>query len=270
LAAEIAGQIDGDAHAALKPGDETTPAFTAIRDRLDAFRTANPEIAYIYTMRKAGSATEYVVDADYGSDDSAPAIGIEYIPQDSDTAFLDGFTRPSAAIYITVSGYAPIKGATGGDVTGVVCLDTESLVTPERVKALATEAAALIDGDAIATLKPGDEKTPAFTAIRDRLAAFRDANPGVIYVYTMRNVNGTVEYVVDADYGSVDTPGIGEVCNDTGAAMLAGFKEASAESAFVTEQWGNETATTLSGYAPVKDSTGAVVGLVGVDMGRLW
>jgi|GEM_PF-565642 len=270
LAAEIAGQIDGDAHAALKPGDETTPAFTAIRDRLDAFRTANPEIAYIYTMRKAGSATEYVVDADYGSDDSAPAIGIEYIPQDSDTAFLDGFTRPSAAIYITVSGYAPIKGATGGDVTGVVCLDTESLVTPERVKALATEAAALIDGDAIATLKPGDEKTPAFTAIRDRLDAFRDANPGVIYVYTMRNVNGTVEYVVDADYGSVDTPGIGEVCNDTGAAMLAGFKEASAESAFVTEQWGNETATTLSGYAPVKDSTGAVVGLVGVDMGRLW
>ena len=127
--------------------------------------------------------------------------------------------------------------------------------------------AALIDGDAIATLKPGDKKTPAFTAIRDRLAAFRDANPGVIYVYTMRNVNGTVEYVVDADYGSVDTPGIGEVCNDTGAAMLAGFKEASAESAFVTEQWGNETATVLSGYAPIRDAVGAVVGLVGVDMG---
>ena len=147
---------------------------------------------------------------------------------------------------------------------------TEGWQIQEDLEALAAEIAGQIDGDAHAALKPGDETTPAFTAIRDRLAAFRDANPGVIYVYTMRNVNGTVEYVVDADYGSVDTPGIGEVCNDTGAAMLAGFKEASAESAFVTEQWGNETATTLSGYAPVKDSTGAVVGLVGVDMGRLW
>jgi len=32
-------------------------------------------------------------------------------------------------------------------------------------------------------LRPGDEVTPAYTAIRDRLDAFRDANAGVIYVY---------------------------------------------------------------------------------------
>jgi hypothetical protein len=271
LAAEIAGQIDGDAHAALKPGDESTPAFIAIRDRLDAFRTANPEIAYIYTMRKAGSAAEYVVDADYGSDDSAPAIGIEYIPQDSDTAFLDGFTKPSAAIYITVSGYAPIKGATG-TVVGLAGVDTEYMITQEMAKSLAVETAARIDGDTMAALLPGDEETSGYIAIRDQLRAVRDTNPGVVYIYTMRKTENATEYVVDADYGSGDGATIGEVYVPTeeDAPFLAGFAEPSAEPGFYVGEWGNETAALITGYAPVKDSTGAVVGLVGVDMGRLW
>jgi len=277
LAVEIAAQIDGDAFAALKPGDETTPEFIAIRDQLAAFRDVNPGVIYVYTMRQAGNATEYIVDADYGTGDGV-AIGYTYQPTEYDTAFLAGFEEPSAepyyigewgeAIYMATSGYAPIKGADGA-VVGLVGVDVGSVITADMLKALATDAAAQIDGDALAALKPGDETTPEFTAIRDRLATFRDENPGVLYVYTMRKVNDTVEYVVDADYTPGDTPAIGSIYQPTedDSGLLAGFVGPSAESELSTEEWDNTTATIISGYAPVKDSAGTIVGIVGVDMG---
>ena len=268
LAVEVAGTIDGDAHAALKPGDEKTPAFIAIRDRLAAFRTSNPEIAYIYTVRMVGNDTEYVVDADYGSDNGVAIGGGDYTPTDLDAVYLAGLTEPAAEIYSLIVGYAPVKNSAGAGV-GLVCINAGNPITPERASALAANAATRIDGDALAALRPGDENAPAFTAIHDQLRAFKAETPGVVYVYTMRKAGESVEYVVDADYGNGNTPGIGEVCNDTSTMMLAGFTEPSAESKFYVEQWGNETATALSGYAPVRDSTGAVVGLVGVDLGIL-
>jgi hypothetical protein len=50
-------------------------------------------------------------------------------------------------------------------------------------------------------------------------------------------------------------------------AFLAGFEGPTAEPGFYFDEWGNETTTLLSGYAPVRDASGAVVGLVGVDVG---
>ncbi|WP_054847206.1 hypothetical protein [Methanoculleus chikugoensis] len=270
LAAEIAGQIDGDAMAALKPGDENTSAYIAIRDRFEAFRAENPEIAYIYTMRKAGNATEYVVDADYGSDDGGVAIGEGYTLTALDTVLLAGFEEPTAEIYSIIYAYAPITNASGSSA-GMAGIQAGSPVTEERLKALAAEIAGEIDGAAMAMLRPGDENTTAYISIRDRLDAFRDANPpGVIYVYTMRKTDNATEYVVDADYGDGYAPAIGDtyVPTEEDVAFLAGFTEPSAEPGFYVDEWGgNETATLLSGYAPVRDATGAVVGLVGVDVG---
>ncbi|MDK2916188.1 MAG: 6-phosphogluconolactonase [Euryarchaeota archaeon] len=277
LATEIAGKIDGDTLAALKPGDETTAEFIAIRDQLVAFRDENPGVIYIYTMRKVGNATEYIVDADYGTGDGVE-IGYTYLPTEEDTAFLAGFERPSAepyyigewgdVVYMATSGYAPIKDASGA-VVGVVCVDIGSVITEDMLKDLAVEIAGKIDGDALAALKPGDETTSEFIAIRDRLAAFRDEKPGVLYVYTMRKVGDTIEYIVDADYTPGDEPAIGTIYQPTDAdsRLLAGFVGPSAESELSTEEWDNATAFIISGYAPVKDSTGAIVGLVGVDMG---
>jgi hypothetical protein len=267
LAAEIAGKIDGDTLATFQPGDESTAGFVAIGDQLDAFRDENPEILYIYTMRTTENATEYVVDADYGSS-YAVAIGDDYTPVKSDTAFFAGFIEPSAAMYTTISGCAPVRNASGAGV-GVVCVETESMISQEGVKTLAADIAARIDGDALAALQPGDENRSAFIAIHDQLGAFRASTPGVVYIYTTRKVGDTVEYVVDADYGTGDAPGIGGLCNNTDPEMVAGFTEPAAESEFSIEPWGNDTSIILSGYAPVKDSTGAIVGVVGVDMGRL-
>ncbi|MCK9278253.1 MAG: hypothetical protein M0P22_09220 [Methanoculleus sp.] len=278
LAADIAGRIDGDALATLQLGDENTTAFAALRDQLNAIRAVNSEILYIYIMRKAGDAVEYVVDADYGGDGAE--IGYAYHPTDADAAFLAGFTEPSAesgfyvgewngTVYTAISGYAPIKDSTGA-VVGQLDVDVGSVVTEETLKNLAAEAAARIDGDVLAALEPGDEETPAFIAVRDQLDAFRDTNPGVLYAYTMRKVGNTTEYIVDADYGSsIYAAAIGDIYVPTEEEppYLTGFVEPSAKFEIYTAQWGNITATIISGYAPVKDSTGAVVGLVGVDMG---
>lgn len=121
LVAEIAGQIDGDAFAALKPGDENTTAFITIRDQLEAFRTANPEISYIYTMRKVDDTVEYVVDADYGSEDGV-AIGNGYALTDLDAGLLAGYEGPTAEIYSIIYAYAPIMNASGSSV-GIVGVD---------------------------------------------------------------------------------------------------------------------------------------------------
>ena len=46
--------------------------------------------------------------------------------------------------------------------------------------------------------------------------------------------------------------------------MLRGFTEPAVDDDFYTDKWG----TFLSAYAPIRDSSGTVVGLLGVDMKR--
>jgi len=132
-----------------------------------------------------------------------------------------------------------------------------------ELRTIATVIASDIDGDSQAQLVPGDETTPAFTALRDRLNAIRQANPSLRYIYTMRQNGSAVEFVVDADYGiEPDGARIGQVYPNFTPQLVAGFSQPSAGSDFITDAWG----TTLSGYAPIRDSTGQPVGLVAVDM----
>ena len=135
--------------------------------------------------------------------------------------------------------------------------------TREQLRSLAAVVATQVDGDTLKSLEPGDETTPAFLAIRDQLYAMEKANPDIEYIYTMRLVNGSVQFVVDADYGmKPDAARIGTPYYVPSAEMLQGFSGNTAEREFTTDQWG----TTLSGYAPVRNSNGAVVAIAGVDM----
>ncbi|WP_298667615.1 hypothetical protein [uncultured Methanofollis sp.] len=256
LAVDIAARIDGDAMAALQPGDENTTAFIALRDQLNAVRASNPNVVYIGTMRKTANATEYVVDANYGSSSYAAAIGEVYVPTENDTVFLAGFVEPSAETYTSTSGYAPVKNSSG-TVVGLVGIDTWSTVAPADMKALAADTAARIDGDAMAALQPGDENTTAFIAIRDQLNAVRASNNNITYAYTMRKAGDAVEYVVDAEYGSSKyAAAIGDQYTMSAAdtVILTGFVKPCAG-----------TYTDTVAYAPIKNSSGAFVGLVGVD-----
>ena len=134
----------------------------------------------------------------------------------------------------------------------------------EKLVAVAGTTASQIDGDTFARIRPGDENTDAFLKIREQLRSVKAATPDIHYIYTMRKEGDVIVYVVDADYG-IDgefTPRIGEPYPEAEAEMHAGFTAPIADREFTTDEWG----TVLSGFAPVRDSTGTVVGIVGVDM----
>ena len=61
VASVTATQINGDAMAALKPGDENTTAYQAINAQLNKVRDSNSDIKYIYLMREDSSGVQFVV-----------------------------------------------------------------------------------------------------------------------------------------------------------------------------------------------------------------
>ena len=83
-----------------------------------------------------------------------------------------------------------------------------------------------------------------------------------MYTYMAKD-DKSVRFVVDAEYGiSPDAAEPGEVYEDITPQMLQGLIEPAAEDDYSTDKWG----TFMSGYAPIRDGKGAIVGAVGVDM----
>ncbi|MCD1293630.1 HAMP domain-containing protein [Methanocella sp. CWC-04] len=133
----------------------------------------------------------------------------------------------------------------------------------DELKAVAAATATQMDGDKVAMLKAGDEGTPEFLSIRDQLWAVQNSNPDIKYVYIMALNGDEVQFVVDGSYGKEDDAAmIGDVYDEAPEDLINGFTAPSADREFTTDEWG----TYLSGYAPVYDSKGNSVGLVGVDM----
>lgn len=135
--------------------------------------------------------------------------------------------------------------------------------TREELTALASLSATQIDGDAVKSLKPGDENTPAFNKLRDQIYKMEKSNQEILYIYLMRQEGDTISFIVDADYGKTeDAASIGDVYDSPTPDMREGFTRGSADKEFTTDQWG----TVMSGYAPVFDSNGSSVGIIGIDM----
>lgn len=135
--------------------------------------------------------------------------------------------------------------------------------TREELIALASVMATQIDGDVLANFNPGDEETSEFIQMRDQLYKMQEASPEILYLYTMRQTNDGIAFVVDAEYGlSEDAAGIDEVYDSPTQEMTEGFQKPVAENEYTTDQWG----TVISGYAPVKNAAGEVTGIIGVDM----
>jgi len=133
----------------------------------------------------------------------------------------------------------------------------------DKLISVAAIAASEIDGDSFARLQAGDENSVDFIRIRDQLHQVKEASPDIRFIYTMRKQGDRVEFVVDGDYGYEDEGAvIGTEYPQAGPELLAGFLGPSADKEFTSDQWG----TVLSGYSPVRNSAGAVVGIVGVDM----
>lgn len=129
----------------------------------------------------------------------------------------------------------------------------------QRLVNLAQVSTMLIDSNKHELLKTGDENSETYLQIRNILReAAKKYNAA--YVYTLRKKDAqTTAFVIDTDE---ENPGlIGEEYEMTKAMELAFNGTANYDRDMYTDQWG----TFKSGYAPILDSTGKVVAILGID-----
>jgi GAF domain-containing protein/HAMP domain-containing protein len=133
----------------------------------------------------------------------------------------------------------------------------------QRLLDLVTLAALQQDGDAFDTIRsPRDAE---FERVRLQNIAIRRSSPDIRYVFTARFDDQGLYFVVDA--GEIGEEGIaayGERYEDPGPVLAANYRtlsEAMVEEDFYTDVYG----TFLSAYAPITNSQGQLVGIIGVD-----
>lgn len=148
------------------------------------------------------------------------------------------------------------------------------------LKATAAAATLLIDGDRHQELwQARDADHPYYTEAIERLRRFKATNPDIKYIYTMTRDERSeavqqVYFVVD-ESPEIDSDGNGRIDDDEERAalgeryetdevpmLLEGFDRPTADREVARDQWG----AFLSGYAPIRASSGEAVAIVGVDV----
>lgn len=129
-------------------------------------------------------------------------------------------------------------------------------------QSISSAAAAMIDGNIVASVKPGEENTEDYLKVSRDLTTLLDST-GVEYLYTIRkSADGAMEYAIDAQIE--DYSAIGDVFEDEEAApALTGTVVSNKEP--YTDDWG----THVSSYCPIYVDN-KIVGAVGVDVSMAW
>lgn len=151
----------------------------------------------------------------------------------------------------------------------------------DKLATTATVAATLLDtNDFKAVLRDRDNKSDAFDRLVEFLRVFSEQDENIEYVYTVvdrpdTKYSGVVEFLVDAsvpedsnDNGVIDdderVADVGELYNASMNAprMLDGFNGPAFDDEPLQDAWG----WFMSGYSPIVDEDGTVLGVVGIDM----
>lgn len=135
--------------------------------------------------------------------------------------------------------------------------DTLINQSKEYVLGIANIAAHEIEGDVFASIASADDE--AFEQVYTALAKYREAT-NVTYIYSMKMLDGQCCFVVDTD---PEEPADFEEEYELQEAMELAFSgTAACDKEITTDEWG----TYFSTFAPIKDSSGTVVGVVGCDI----
>ncbi|MFP8777611.1 adenylate/guanylate cyclase domain-containing protein [Hydrogenophaga sp. RWCD_12] len=115
----------------------------------------------------------------------------------------------------------------------------------------------------------GDQASPDYRALRDRLREIRDKGTDIRFIYTTRQLpDGQVVFVVDAEENPAEFSTLGDVYRDVSPALLQAFKAKRGEhpsfvtDRFYTDAWG----TWMSAYAPLFLPDGRVEAVLGMDI----
>ena len=164
------------------------------------------------------------------------------------------------------------SGATG---SYFYCQAREALfeAVRQQLRGAARAAALQINGDTLQSLtSPEQMSSKKYIDIQNQLSSFTRSNSEYLFAYTMRLEHGTVHFIVDSptyqqtEDGSLrmaeQAEPIGKVYPNPNPDLLRGFVMPTSDQQPWKDKWG----WTLSGYAPIYNSLGHAVGLVGIDM----
>ncbi len=134
----------------------------------------------------------------------------------------------------------------------------------QRLTSITKIAALQQDGDLLTSITSGtDEYYQKLNAINLKI---KDADPDLVFVYTMRKNDEGIYFVVDANRpGDEDISAFGEYYQEPGPALADNFNsmtETIIEPEFYTDEYG----TFLSAYTPIFSSTNENVGVLGLDI----
>lgn len=157
-------------------------------------------------------------------------------------------------LFVSVQGYILVTQSKEGMKTQI----------RERMQDISNTAAAMMDGDAIASLRPGDEGSAPYREVMDVLALFRD-HIDLEYIYVVRDEgNKNFTFIIDSD---VIAPAyFGETVKYTDALYQASLGTTAVDNEPYQDRWGRF----YSSYSPIFDSYGQVAGIVGVDFAAKW
>ncbi len=134
----------------------------------------------------------------------------------------------------------------------------------KRIANIAELAALQQDGDKFEQI--ASESDPLFEEFRLQNLEIRKIDPDIAFVYTMRKDEQGIYFVVDAgEPGEIDIARYGERYYDPSAALDENFdtmESAIADQEIYTDIFGSF----LGGYAPIRNSKGERVGVIGVDI----
>jgi diguanylate cyclase (GGDEF)-like protein/PAS domain S-box-containing protein len=137
-----------------------------------------------------------------------------------------------------------------------------------RVQSLARTAAATLESPRIAALagSPADIGTPGFDAVRDELRRVRDVNPDFRFVYLMRPAPGGKAMAFLADAESPESPDYsapGDVYDGPSDELWASYRTGQPQ---VQPPYQDKWGYWVTSIAPVRDATGKVVAILGMDV----
>ena len=135
----------------------------------------------------------------------------------------------------------------------------------DELRVTAARIAGQVNGDGLLSLKPGDEGSPLYLSLADTIYQARSNNTHISNAYIMRLDNGAITYVVDDYYLAhgmdSDVARIGDPISEDTSVIDAALTGPQVSPDIYTSKWGS----LLSGYAPIHDANGTVIGILGVD-----
>lgn len=135
-----------------------------------------------------------------------------------------------------------------------------------HLEEMAGSVAVCIDPDKHARLKASsDMETEIYSDMYIKLLDFKNSFKDIRYIYTMREKNNKLYYVIDADDDLEGAQKIGDEYTEADQNLISSvtnLRTPTSDKDFTKDRWG----TWLSGYAPIITSEDKVDGFVGVDM----